>query len=168
MATVYSDRGQGVRPPVVFYNRANEAAAQLKPGDFDLKSILSSGVSWFHNGGIFAALSKTTGEVISTLALIGYEPSSKRLRIESLHAGVTVDDIRGNTGFEFLLTCFLKCPNQQTRNCESYGQKSTCKVWSLGNVCGLEWKWWKMQKKMDDLPPHRMLLGTIPELFGKV
>src|SRR5215471_2222490 len=26
MATVYSDRGQGMRPPVVFYNRANEAA----------------------------------------------------------------------------------------------------------------------------------------------
>ena len=28
MATVYSDRGQGVRPPVVFYNRSNEAAAR--------------------------------------------------------------------------------------------------------------------------------------------
>ena len=35
MATVYSDRGQGVRAPMVFYNRANEAAAQLKRGDFD-------------------------------------------------------------------------------------------------------------------------------------
>jgi 2-dehydro-3-deoxygluconokinase len=35
MATVYSDRGQGVRAPVVFYNRSNEAAALLKPGDFD-------------------------------------------------------------------------------------------------------------------------------------
>src|ERR1700749_3819000 len=35
MATVYSDRGQGLRAPVVFYNRCNEAAAQLKPGDFD-------------------------------------------------------------------------------------------------------------------------------------
>src|ERR1051325_9130518 len=30
MATVYSERGQGVRAPVVFYNRSNEAAAQLK------------------------------------------------------------------------------------------------------------------------------------------
>src|SRR6201998_4314819 len=30
MATVYSDRGFGVRAPLVFYNRANEAAAQLK------------------------------------------------------------------------------------------------------------------------------------------
>src|SRR5271157_5706535 len=59
MATVYSDRGFGVRPPVVFYNRANEAAAQLQPGDFDWTSIFARGVRWFHSGGIFAALSPT-------------------------------------------------------------------------------------------------------------
>jgi 2-dehydro-3-deoxygluconokinase len=64
MATVYSDRGQGVRAPVVFYNRANEAAAQLKPGDFDWNGIFGAGVRWFHSGGIFASLSATTGEVI--------------------------------------------------------------------------------------------------------
>ncbi|MBN8731189.1 MAG: sugar kinase [Acidobacteria bacterium] len=64
MATVYSDKGQGVRAPVVFYNRSNEAAAQLKPGDFDWASIFAGGVKWFHSGGIFAALSETTSEVI--------------------------------------------------------------------------------------------------------
>ena len=64
MATVYSDRGQGVRAPVVFYNRCNEAAAQLKPGDFDWDAIFAGGVRWFHSGGIFAALSPTTSEVI--------------------------------------------------------------------------------------------------------
>jgi 2-dehydro-3-deoxygluconokinase len=64
MATVYSDRGQGIRPPVVFYNRSNEAAAQLKPGDFDWKALFANGVRWFHSGGIFAALSDTTGQVI--------------------------------------------------------------------------------------------------------
>ncbi len=64
MATVYSDRGYGVRAPVVFYNRANEAAARLKPGDFDWHSIFGGGIRWFHSGGIFAALSETTGEVI--------------------------------------------------------------------------------------------------------
>ena len=64
MAAVYSDRGLGVRAPVVFYNRSNEAAAQLKPGDFDWKEIFAGGVRWFHSGGIFAALSQTTGEVI--------------------------------------------------------------------------------------------------------
>jgi 2-dehydro-3-deoxygluconokinase len=64
MATVYSDQGHGVRPPVVFYNRSNEAAAQLKPGDIDWNAIFAGGVRWFHSGGIFAALSETTGEVI--------------------------------------------------------------------------------------------------------
>src|SRR5512138_1984977 len=64
MAAVYSDRGYGVRAPTVFYNRSNEAAAQLKPGDFDWKAIMAEGVRWFHSGGIFAALSETTGEVI--------------------------------------------------------------------------------------------------------
>ena len=64
MATVYSDRGCGVRPPVVFYNRSNEAAAQLKPGDFDWNAIFGNGVRWFHSGGIFAALSETTAELI--------------------------------------------------------------------------------------------------------
>src|SRR5213596_561411 len=64
MATVYSDRGHGVRAPMVFYNRCNEAAAQLKPGDFNWKEIFAGGVRWFHSGGIFAALSPTTAELI--------------------------------------------------------------------------------------------------------
>jgi len=64
IATVYSDRGCGVRPPVVFYNRSNEAGALLKPGDFDWNQIFASGVRWFHSGGIFAALSETTSELI--------------------------------------------------------------------------------------------------------
>jgi len=64
IATVYSDRGYGVRAPVVFYNRANEAAAQLKPGDIDWKAVFANGVRWFHSGGIFAALSPSTAELI--------------------------------------------------------------------------------------------------------
>jgi 2-dehydro-3-deoxygluconokinase len=64
MATVYSDRGHGVRAPVVFYNRCNEAAALLKPGDFDWAAIFGEGVRWFHSGGIFASLSATTAELV--------------------------------------------------------------------------------------------------------
>lgn len=64
MATVYSDRGFGVRPPVVFYNRSNEAGALLKPGDFNWDEIFGQGVRWFHSGGIFASLSETTGQLI--------------------------------------------------------------------------------------------------------
>ncbi|MBM4144338.1 MAG: sugar kinase [Lentisphaerae bacterium] len=64
MALVFSDRGIGVRAPVVFYNRGNEAAALLKPGDFDWPAVFAGGVRWFHSGGIFAALSETTPETI--------------------------------------------------------------------------------------------------------
>ena len=64
MATVYSDRGQGVRAPIVFYNRSNEAGGMLKPGDFNWSEIFAGGIRWFHSGGIFAALSPTTPEVI--------------------------------------------------------------------------------------------------------
>jgi 2-dehydro-3-deoxygluconokinase len=69
MAIVWSDRGQGVRGPVVFYNRANEAAQLLKPGSFDWGAIFGGGkvspkVRWFHSGGIFAALSSGTAELV--------------------------------------------------------------------------------------------------------
>jgi len=65
IATVYSDRGYGARAPVVFYNRANEAGALLKPGDFDWAAIFGRGVRWFHSGGIFASLSETTAPLIA-------------------------------------------------------------------------------------------------------
>ena len=64
MAAVYSDRGFGVRAPIVYYNRSNEAAALLKPGDFDWTQMFAPGVRWFHSGGIFASLSETTSDVI--------------------------------------------------------------------------------------------------------
>ncbi|MCJ7802133.1 MAG: sugar kinase [Candidatus Marinimicrobia bacterium] len=64
IATVYSDLGYGVRPPVVFYNRANEAGAMLKPGDIDWGAIFRKGIKWFHSGGIYASLSATTSELI--------------------------------------------------------------------------------------------------------
>ncbi len=64
MAQVWSDQGKGVRAPVVFYNRANEAAAQLAPGSFDWDAIFSNGIRWFHSGGIFSALSPTIPDLV--------------------------------------------------------------------------------------------------------
>ena len=64
IAAVYSDRGHGVRAPVVFYNRSHEAASLMKPGDVDWNAVFAGGVRWFHSGGIFAALSEGTGELI--------------------------------------------------------------------------------------------------------
>jgi len=64
MATVLSDQVKGVRAPVVFYNRSNEAGAMLKDGDFDWEEIFAGGCRWFHSGGIFSALSETTPDLI--------------------------------------------------------------------------------------------------------
>ena len=64
MAHVYSDRGQGMRAPVVFYNRSDEAAARLDVNSFDFDKLFEGGVRWVHSGGIFAALSNTTPELI--------------------------------------------------------------------------------------------------------
>jgi 2-dehydro-3-deoxygluconokinase len=68
MAVVWSDRGQGVRPPLVFYNRSNEAAQRLAPGSFDWNAVFDKasggGIRWFHSGGIFSALSPTTAELV--------------------------------------------------------------------------------------------------------
>jgi len=41
-------------------------------------------------------------KVITTLALMGYDPLSKRMKVESLHPGVTNQDVVDNTGFELL------------------------------------------------------------------
>jgi glutaconate CoA-transferase subunit B len=51
-----------------------------------------------------AGLPAGTGpyKVISTLALMGYDPEKKQMRVESLHPDVTVNAVRSNTGFEML------------------------------------------------------------------
>ena len=41
-------------------------------------------------------------KVITTLALIGYDAQTKRMKVESLHPGVTKQDIIENTGFAML------------------------------------------------------------------
>ncbi len=64
MAHVYSDRGQGLRAPQVFYNRSGEAAALLDEQSFDYDTLFEGGVRWLHSGGIFAALSPTTPALI--------------------------------------------------------------------------------------------------------
>jgi glutaconate CoA-transferase, subunit B len=41
-------------------------------------------------------------KVISTLALMGFDPESKRMRVESLHPGITKEMVIENTSFEML------------------------------------------------------------------
>ncbi len=60
----FTERGFGVRGAVGCSDRGHSAASQLKPGDFDWKTIFGAqGVRWFHCGGIFAALGEKTPEV---------------------------------------------------------------------------------------------------------
>jgi glutaconate CoA-transferase, subunit B len=37
--------------------------------------------------------------VVTTLGIFGFEPETRRMRIEAMHPGVTVEHIRDNTGF---------------------------------------------------------------------
>jgi 2-dehydro-3-deoxygluconokinase len=61
----FTERGFGSRGAVGCSDRANSAASQLKKGDIDWEKIFGrDGVRWFHTGGIFAALSETTPDVI--------------------------------------------------------------------------------------------------------
>jgi 2-dehydro-3-deoxygluconokinase len=60
----FMERGFGSRPPTGCSDRGNTAISQLKLGVVDWKSIFNeTGVRWFHTGGIFAGLSKTTADV---------------------------------------------------------------------------------------------------------
>ncbi len=61
----FTERGFGIRGAVGVPDRGNTAASQLKPGDFDWEHIFGKlGVRWLHTGGIFAALSDTTPELV--------------------------------------------------------------------------------------------------------
>ena len=61
----FTERGFGVRGAVGVSDRGLTAASQLKPGDFDWDEIFGrAGARWFHTGGIFAALSETTAELV--------------------------------------------------------------------------------------------------------
>jgi len=61
----FTERGFGVRAPLGVSDRGHTAASQLKPGDFDWDYIFGKvGVRWFHTGGIFAALSDTTHQLV--------------------------------------------------------------------------------------------------------
>jgi len=61
----FTERGYGLRGAVGTSDRANSAASQMKPSDVDWDDLFGrQGVRWFHTGGIYAALSETTPDVI--------------------------------------------------------------------------------------------------------
>ena len=61
----FTERGYGVRGAVGVSDRGNSAASRLKAGDFDWDHIFGkTGARWLHTGGIFAALSDTTPQLV--------------------------------------------------------------------------------------------------------
>jgi 2-dehydro-3-deoxygluconokinase len=61
----FTERGFGVRGAVGVPDRGHSAASRLKPGDFDWDHLFGTlGVRWLHTGGIFAALSDTTPQLV--------------------------------------------------------------------------------------------------------
>lgn len=67
----FTERGFGIRGAVGCSDRGHSAASQLAVGDVDWDHVFGTlGVRWFHTGGIFAALSETSGEVVMEAARI--------------------------------------------------------------------------------------------------
>ncbi len=61
----FTERGFGIRGAKGTVDRGHTAASQLKPGDVDWDEVFGRrGSRWFHTGGIFAALSETTAELV--------------------------------------------------------------------------------------------------------
>lgn len=61
----FTERGFGIRGAVGVSDRGNTAASQLKKGDIDWEYIFRElGSQWLHTGGIFAALSDSSAEVV--------------------------------------------------------------------------------------------------------
>lgn len=63
MGLNFTERGFGVRAARGLSDRANSAAAQIRPEQFDWVALFGAGgTRWLHTGGIFAALSETTAQ----------------------------------------------------------------------------------------------------------
>jgi len=61
----FTERGFGVRGAIGVSDRGHTAASQMRPEDVDWEHLFGTlGVRWLHTGGIYAALSDTTPDVI--------------------------------------------------------------------------------------------------------
>jgi glutaconate CoA-transferase subunit B len=61
---------------------------------------LTGGDSRRASGLLFGGVSR----VVTTLGIFGFDPESRRMRLEALHQGVSVDDVKATTGFEVLVS----------------------------------------------------------------
>jgi glutaconate CoA-transferase, subunit B len=71
---------------------------------------LEGGDSRRKSGLLFGGVAR----VVTTLGVFGFHPESRRMRLEALHAGVSVDEVKANTGFEVLVSDALKTTRPPT------------------------------------------------------
>jgi len=72
--------------------------------------------SWLRGDGSRRAAGLLFGgvsRVVTTLGILGFDPDSKRMRIEATHAGVSTDAIRQNTGFALLEAPQIETPSRR-------------------------------------------------------
>jgi 2-dehydro-3-deoxygluconokinase len=70
----FTEVGHSKRASVTLYDRGHSATAGLKPGDVDWKKLFNEqGVRWLHTGGIFAALSDGTRQLVAEAVKAAHE-----------------------------------------------------------------------------------------------
>jgi 2-dehydro-3-deoxygluconokinase len=62
----FTEVGHGRRGSTTLYDRGHSATAGIRPGEIDWAALFAGrGVRWLHTGGIFAALSDSTRQVVA-------------------------------------------------------------------------------------------------------
>jgi 2-dehydro-3-deoxygluconokinase len=70
----FTEVGMAKRGSVTLYDRGHTATAGMKPGDVNWKKLFKEdGVRWLHTGGIFAALSDSTRQVVAEAVKAAHE-----------------------------------------------------------------------------------------------
>ncbi len=70
----FTEVGHSKRASTTLYDRGHTATSGMKPGDVDWKKLfVERGVRWLHTGGIFAALSESTRQVVTEAVKAAHE-----------------------------------------------------------------------------------------------
>lgn len=70
----FTEVGTSRRASVTLYDRGHSATAGLRAGEIDWRKLLQEqGVRWLHTGGIFAALSESTRQVVAEAVKAAHE-----------------------------------------------------------------------------------------------
>jgi 2-dehydro-3-deoxygluconokinase len=70
----FTEVGHSKRASVTLYDRGHTATSSMKPGDVNWGRLFGEqGVRWLHTGGIFAALSESTRQVVAEAVMAAHD-----------------------------------------------------------------------------------------------